>query len=335
MTTEKISLYERLPWPVQSTLPIAGIVGVILKFHQTWNLNFMEFTGVTFCVITCFYLIFHTCRFIYENWIGILLRHNVDLTKFGKWAVVTGCTQGIGRAYVDALAKLGLNLVLMARSSEKLAQVEKEVCEAYQVDVKIIVVDFADGDRRVYKEIETQLKEMEVGILINNVGMCNAAPEYFLDLSRDFCHDLINCNMLSMTMMTSFVLPGMLQRKRGVVVTVGSLTGITPAPFLSLYGSSKAFVDRLTVALDLEYHDQGIIFQSLTPGYIATNMSKFKLSTKYVPTPMEFVDAAIKRVGLQGRTAVEIPHQILYMCLATGTYLRKDALEYVSYFLLH
>lgn len=125
---------------------------------------------------------------------------------------------------MDALAKLVLNVVLIGRSAEKLAQVEKEVPEAYQVQVRTVVVDFTDGNRGIYKEVEKQLNGMEMGILINNVCMCTTSLEYFADISRDFCQDIINCNMLSMTMMTSIVLPGMLQRKRGVVVTVGSIT---------------------------------------------------------------------------------------------------------------
>lgn len=103
---------------------------------------------------------------------------------------------------------------------------------------------------------------------------------------------------------------------------------------MELWSPSDPSPYKLTVALDLEYNDQGIIFQALIPGYVATNMSKFKFSIAFIPTPEEFVDAALKRVGLQARTSVAITHQILYFFIATGNYLRKDGFEYVSNFFL-
>lgn len=323
--------YEKLPWVIQSTTPILGIIGVIVYFYVKFQLNSFEFLGMVFSVICSFYALVQLCKFLYVNWIGIKLGHNLDLKKVGSWAVVTGSTQGIGKAYANALAKRGLNLVLIARSPDKLNQVANEIRELYDVKVKLILADFSLG-AEIYDKIESELKGLEIGTLINNVGISYQYPEYFGDLAggREFVKNMINCNILSVTLMTHIVLPGMVQRKKGVVVNVGSISGILDSPFLTLYGSTKAFGDKFTTDLELEYRDHGILFQSLVPGYIVSSMSKIKKSSIFVPTPDDFVEAALNAIGLQKRTAAWVSHQFLYYIARIGLFFRRDGASEVN-----
>ncbi|ODN04860.1 Very-long-chain 3-oxoacyl-CoA reductase [Orchesella cincta] len=320
-----LKLYDSLPWAFRAGVPILLTVGTTTFCHHLFHFNFLEFLGCTYSIGLGFLLLYHFFLFIYRNWVGVALGHNTDLKKLGSWAVVTGCTAGIGEAYSHALAKRGLNLVLMSRSKEKLEKIEREIRELYQVQTKVIPVDFTEG-MEIYNGIEEELKDLEIGTLINNVGMSYPFPEYFIDLphGRKFYRDMLNCNMMSLTMMTAIVLPGMLQRKKGAVVNVGSLTSILDTPFMALYGASKAFVDKFTQDLALEHEEHGIIFQSLIPGYIVSNMSKVKKSNFFVPTPEAFVEKAIQAVGLQSRTAVWLPHQILHACIHIGQFFRRD-----------
>lgn len=110
----------------------------------------------------------------------------------------------------------------------------------FKVKTKVIAIDFTEGGA-IYEVIRDALKGLEVGTLINNVGMAYPYPEYFLDMPHGdkLCMDMINCNMVSVTMMIRLIMPQMVQRGRGVVVNVGSISAVTPTPFMSLYGASK------------------------------------------------------------------------------------------------
>ena len=106
---------------------------------------------------------------------------------------------------------------------------------------KIIEADFTNDSYDTYHAIEKELYGMEIGILINNVGMSSSHPAYFLELpNRDKVYsDIIKCNISSVTNMSLIILPQMVERKKGVVVNVSSVTAIIPSPLLTVYASSK------------------------------------------------------------------------------------------------
>ncbi|ODM92833.1 Very-long-chain 3-oxoacyl-CoA reductase [Orchesella cincta] len=314
------------PWQRKAAAPILFLWGSVAFCHRLFHFNFLEFIGCAFSVSVSFFFIYHVALFIYRNWVGVWLGHNADIKTHGPWAVITGCTSGIGRAYADSLAKRGLNLVLMSRSKEKLVELQSELREQFpSVQTKIIIVDFTKGPE-IYGDIEKELQGLEIGMLVNNVGICYQFPEYFMDLPdrNQFCTDILNCNILSVTMMTSIVLPGMLERGKGVVINISSLSGIMDTPFMTLYAATKAFVDKFTQDLELEYREQGIIFQVLIPGYVVSNMSKVKTSNFFVPSAEDFVEKALSCLGLQSRTCAWLSHQILHACIRIGQFFRRD-----------
>ncbi|XP_065336425.1 very-long-chain 3-oxoacyl-CoA reductase [Cloeon dipterum] len=253
-------------------------------------------------------------RRIYVSIVGPAIGRNTNLRKMGQWAVITGCTQGIGKAYAEALAKQGINVVLISRSLDKLQKLALEIEGKYHVQTKVIDADFTEGPP-IYEKIEKGLFGLEIGVLINNVGMSYAYPEYFLDVkdARKVFADLINCNITSITHMTHVVLPQMIERKRGVVVNVSSTTAMIPSPLLSVYSASKAFVDKFTEDLRIEYARKGIVIQCVLPGYVATAMTRIKKSTFMAPFPNKFVSHAITSIGLEDRTTGYWPHNLLIM----------------------
>ncbi|XP_014676759.1 PREDICTED: hydroxysteroid dehydrogenase-like protein 1 [Priapulus caudatus] len=121
---------------------------------------------------------------------------------------VTKATDGIGKQYtLQLLAELGLNIVLVGRSPEKLKATNDEVRARGNVQVKTVVVD-CSGGREIYADVERKLSELEIGVLVNNVSI--AYPGFysdFLAISRDYHADMINVNNLSYVMMTHIVLP--------------------------------------------------------------------------------------------------------------------------------
>ncbi|KAK0141808.1 Very-long-chain 3-oxoacyl-CoA reductase-A [Merluccius polli] len=223
----------------------------------------------------------------------------VSPAKLGQWAVVTGATDGIGKAYAEELARRGFNIVLISRSQEKL---DDSKCE---VQTKTIAADFSATD--IYPKIEEGLAGLEIGILVNNVGVSYGYPEYFLSIPNldSFVNTMINVNIASVCRMTTMVLPRMVERKTGAILNISSASALSPAPLLT------AFVDYFSRGLQAEYQSHGIIIQSVLPYFVATKLSKIRRATLDKPTPKRYVAAALNTVGLQTWTNGYLPHAII------------------------
>ena len=97
----------------------------------------------------------------------------------------------------------------------------------------------------IYPTLKTELDQLEVGILINNVGMSVFAEPLAEIKDNKTVHDLINCNVMSMARMSHLVLPQMVKRRQGVIINIGSLTGVIATPLATLYGATKVHLVHL------------------------------------------------------------------------------------------
>lgn len=254
---------------------------------------------------------------------------SVKLNSMGKWAVVTGATDGLGKAYAEALAKKGMAVVLISRTQEKLDKVAKDISDKYNVETKTIAVDFTRG-QEIYHVIEKQLQGLEIGVLINNVGMSYPNPEYFLTPADATLYaDIISCNIHSVINMCKLVMPDMAERKKGVVINVSSLSAQIPSPLLTIYGASKAFVDKFSIDLGAEYAEHGIIVQSILPGYVASKMSKIRKSSWMAPSPTTYVNEALKTVGVQDRTNGYLMHTVLLSVVQSFDYISPSISKWI------
>lgn len=252
---------------------------------------------------------------LYENLLGPkLFGSSIRLKELGSWAVVTGATDGIGKAYAKALAKKGLNVVLISRTHSKLEEVAKEIEAESKVLTKIITADFTSGPE-IYDNIRAQTAELEVGVLVNNVGMSYANPEFFLALPNQekFINQVVTCNIFSVTRMCTLFLPGMVERRKGAIINISSLSAVIPAPMLTVYAASKAFVDKFSDDLATEYFRHGITVQSVLPGPVATNMSKIRRATWMSCAPKTFVSSALATLGVARHTTGYYPHSLLQL----------------------
>ncbi|CAG0896890.1 unnamed protein product [Cyprideis torosa] len=216
--------------------------------------------------------------------------------------VVTGATDGIGKAYAMELANAGMDVVLISRTLSKLNDVAKEIEDTYQVKTKVVAVDFTRTD--IYETISKELEDLDIGILVNNVGMSYQYPEYFLELPNGdkTTMDLINCNVVSVAMMTRVVLPRMTEKRKGVIINLASISAESAVPLLSLYGATKSFVTSFSQSLHAEYSSKGIIVHLVIPGYVATQMSGIRRASMSVPCPKTFVMSDLRSIGWLSRT---------------------------------
>ncbi|KAK3591883.1 hypothetical protein CHS0354_005089 [Potamilus streckersoni] len=233
--------------------------------------------------------------------------------QFGPWAVVTGSSEGIGKAYAQELASRGMNVVLISRGENRLYKTAKEIESQFHVQTCTIAVDFTAG-REIYSKIWEKIKDKEIGILVNNVGVMYEYPQYFLDVPEERLWQIILVNVSAATMMTHMILPQMVERKRGAVVMVssGACTKITPQ--MTVYAATKSFLDYFAKALQYEYQNSGIIIQSLRPFYVATKMTSYSetLSSHsfLVPPATAYARQAVATLGFTSRTTGYWPHTL-------------------------
>ncbi|XP_056380907.1 17-beta-hydroxysteroid dehydrogenase type 3 [Hyla sarda] len=227
----------------------------------------------------------------------------------GEWAVVTGAGDGIGKAYSIELANRGMNVVMISRTLEKMQKVALEIEQTTGRNVKIIQADFTKNN--IYKHIEESLKGLEIGILVNNVGMLHSPdPCCFLAVS-DNDENLINCNVVSVVKMTRLVLKQMEQRRKGLILNISSAFGSFPCPLYTMYSASKVFVSTFSKALLAEYKSKGIIIQALTPYGVSTPMTKNQSTNLITKSSRDFVRESLDHISHGSETFGCLAHAVL------------------------
>jgi short-subunit dehydrogenase len=186
----------------------------------------------------------------------------------GTTALVTGASSGLGEEFARQLARRHANLVLTARSREKLEQLAADLARVNGVKVHTIVQDLAQPDGALTLSRELKARDITVDHLINNAGFGTAGRFDSMEVEREAQMVRVNCE--SVVVLSRTLLRGMVDRKRGGIINVASTSGHQPTPFMTTYGASKAFVLSFTLALAEELRGTGVHVLALCPGPVPT-----------------------------------------------------------------
>ncbi|XP_066439961.1 hydroxysteroid dehydrogenase-like protein 1 isoform X2 [Eleutherodactylus coqui] len=277
------------------------------------NMEILAVVAVCYIMWKCLNLLSGCYRFIKHQIFPRIFSNTKTILQYGEWAVVTGASDGIGKAYAEELASHGVNIILLGRSTEKLQNVSESISSTYRVKTRFIVADFSKGPE-VFEPIKEALRDVDVGILVNNAGVFYEYPTYLLEVPEEKSLEIINVNITAAIMMVYVVLPGMLQRKRGAIINVASALSYKPLPLGTVYVASKAFLERFTSSLQYEYASQGIFIQNLTPFVVVTKMVEFaegfRKKSLLVLLAKEYVYSAVRTIGVSLNTTGHWSHSI-------------------------
>lgn len=212
----------------------------------------------------------------------------------GKNIVITGASGGIGAQIAKLCGESGANLVLLARSMEKLKQLQMELQQKHQVRVEVYQLDVSNTEKvkEVFTAIFTDFGEVD--ILVNNAGFGVFREAHAATM--DEIKGMFDVNVVGLMACTSMVLPKMRERRYGHIINIASQAGKIATPKSSVYSATKHAVLGYTNSLRMELSDYNVLVTSVNPGPIATNffniadekgtyvknVQKFMLQPEYV-----------------------------------------------------
>jgi short-subunit dehydrogenase len=195
-------------------------------------------------------------------------------------ALITGASAGLGVEFATQLAARGHDLVLVARSGDRLNTLAEKLRREHRTEVDVVVQDLSAPDAAA--SVVSRLRS-PVHTLVNNAGFGTAGR--FEEIPEGHDHEQLMVNVVSLVGLTRALVPGMVGAGSGAVVNVGSTAGFQPSPYFATYSAGKTFVLNFSLALRKEYQGRGIKVLALCPG----------------PTETSFFDRVTPRAALGGR----------------------------------
>ena len=228
----------------------------------------------------------------------------LQLRTFGQpsksWALITGASDGIGKEFSLQLARAGYSTILVSRTQSKLDSLATEIKSKFNTHTKTLAMDFGANNDSDYARLKALVDGLDIAILINNVGTSHSIPVPFALTPQEEIDSIITVNCVATLRVTQLVAGGMTQRKRGLIITMGSFGGLIPTPLLATYSGSKAFLQQWSTAIGSELASYNITVELVQSHLVSTSMSKIRNASAFVPTPKAFVKSVLGSVGRTG-----------------------------------
>lgn len=189
--------------------------------------------------------------------------------KYGPWALVTGASDGIGRAFARHLAAEGLNLVLVARREKALAALAIELQKAHGVQCRVLTADLSDLE--AVHRVADATSDLDVGLLVAAAGFGTSG--LFLDANLGTETEMVDLNCTSVAALAWHIGPRLVKRGRGGVVFLSSLLAFHGTAHAANYAATKAYVQTLAEGLQVEWSAQGVDVIASAPGPISSGFA--------------------------------------------------------------
>jgi hypothetical protein len=189
-----------------------------------------------------------------------------------KTALITGASFGIGQELARVFARENYNLVLVARTADKLRQLASELQKAQSTRSLILATDLTEPGAPAYVLDQSTRAGIVVDVLVNNAGFGQYGP--FADSDLEECLRQIQLNVTTLTHLTRLCLPGMIERQSGRILNVASTAAFQPGPLMAVYYATKAYVLHFSEAVAHELRGTGVTVTCLCPGPTTTEFHK-------------------------------------------------------------
>ncbi|KJH70971.1 SDR family NAD(P)-dependent oxidoreductase [Aliterella atlantica] len=217
-----------------------------------------------------------------------------------RYALITGASGGIGLEIAKLFARDRYNLVLVARSQQKLAQVAEELKQESGIAIKIIALDLAlpTSPAEIFQAV--QQEAIAIDTLVNNAGFATYGLFSETDVATEL--QMLQVNVVALTHLTKLFVPEMVKRKAGKVLNIASTAAFQPGPLMAVYYASKAYVLSFSEALANELQDFGITVTALCPGPTASGFQKrARMEKSKLVSNQKTMDAAtVAQAGYRG-----------------------------------
>ncbi|WP_112479320.1 SDR family NAD(P)-dependent oxidoreductase [Vibrio variabilis] len=183
-------------------------------------------------------------------------------------ALITGASSGIGLEFAKIHAQKGGDMVLVARSADKLEALKQELENQFKIKVTVLPADLSKADSAAKIFEQTEAQGLKIDTLINNAGFGGHGLFHERELVDE--QAMMQVNMLTLTDLTHFYLKGMVERNQGRILNVSSTASFMPGPLQAVYYATKAYVTSFSQAIAEEVKDNNITVTALCPGAVAT-----------------------------------------------------------------
>ncbi len=228
------------------------------------------------------------------------------MTTMSNWAVVTGASGGLGEAYARELASQGSNVVLVARSVDKLEKLADELRSHHGVDAMVLPCNLSDPSERA--ALVARMDELDIHTLVNNAGF--ASMGMLGELERARTTREVELNVVALTELTHAVVPKMVANGRGAIINVASMAAFQPIPQMATYAATKSYVLSFSSALWGELQGTGVRVVCICPG----------------PTETSFFDNAGNADVMRQRRSPEQVVSTTFAALRSGKVYAVDGL---------
>lgn len=230
--------------------------------------------------------------------------------RFGPWALIAGASDGLGRAYAEALAQRGVQLLLLARRETLLEDVATQLRSQYGVEIATAAVDLSAAD--LAERLPACIGDREIGLLVYDAARTHIEP--FADTPLESHLGIVDVNCRGPLALCHAVIPGMRQRGRGGILLMSSMSSLQGSALIASYAASKAFNNVLAESLWEELRPSGISVLACLAGAIDTPSYRHNTpqdkQARAIPMPPQAVAEAALQALAAGRGPLFVPGRV-------------------------